>query len=63
MAICKKNAQVLRESFEKVVPGDEASALERYAKAVWRVMPDRKHKVEELMKEILELPLTLSKAL
>ena len=54
MAIYKEIAQALTDIFEKVVPGDRASWLERYAKAVRTVMPDGKRKIEELMKEILE---------
>ena len=54
METCKGNAQALKEIFEKVVPGDGASSFERYAKAVQTVMPGKKRKVEELMKDILE---------
>ena len=54
MERCRENAQDLKEIFEKVVPGDQASWLERYKKAAHAVMPNTKHKVEDLMKEILE---------
>jgi hypothetical protein len=51
---CRENAQRLQEIFEKVVPDDEASWMERYKKAARAVMPGKKRKVEDLMKEILE---------
>jgi hypothetical protein len=51
---CQENAKRLQEIFEKVVPDDEASWFERYKKAAHAVMPGKKRKVEDLMKEILE---------
>jgi len=51
---CQENAKRLQEIFEKVVPDDEASWIERYKKAAHAVMPGKKRKVEDLMKEILE---------
>lgn len=51
---CKENAEALKEIFEKVVSGDEAKWLERYKKAAKSLMPGRKKRVEELMKEMLE---------
>jgi hypothetical protein len=51
---CQENAKRLQEIFEKVVPDDDASWVERYKKAAHAVMPGKKRKVEDLMKEILE---------
>lgn len=51
---CKENAEALKEIFENVVPGDEAKWLERYKKAAKSLMPGKKKRVEELMKEMLE---------
>jgi nucleotidyltransferase/DNA polymerase involved in DNA repair len=51
---CQENAKRLQEIFEKVVPENEASWFERYKKAAHAVMPGKKRKVEDLMKEILE---------
>jgi hypothetical protein len=36
------------------VPGNEATRVERYRKALKTVLPGKKHKVEGLMQEILE---------
>ena len=54
MAACGDNVAKLKAIFEKVVPQDDAHWLERYRKAVQAVMPDKKRKVEDLMKDILE---------
>lgn len=54
MLACEENAQKMKEIFAKVIPGDRASWLERYRKAAQAVMPDKKHKVEDLMEIILE---------
>jgi hypothetical protein len=51
---CEANARALRDIFEKVVPGNEATRVERYRKALKTVLPGKKHKVEGLMQEILE---------
>jgi hypothetical protein len=51
---CQENAKRLQQIFEKVVPDDEANWFERYKKAAHAVMPGKKRKVEDLMKEILE---------
>ena len=50
---CEENARRLQAIFEKVVPGERATWLERYSKAAQTVMPGKKHKVEDLMKGIL----------
>ncbi|KAK3614600.1 hypothetical protein LTR56_026643 [Elasticomyces elasticus] len=54
MLACEDNARRLKEIFEKVVPGDYATRIDRYKKAVQAIMPDKKRKVEDLMKDILE---------
>lgn len=54
LTTCKENVKRLQEIFQKVIPGDEASWLERYKKAAHAVLPGKKRKVEDLMKEILE---------
>ena len=54
LTICEENAQALHDIFKKVLPGDDASRLQRYRKAVRTVLPGRKRKVEELMKEIMQ---------
>lgn len=51
---CEANARALRDIFEKVVPGDEDTRVERYRKALKTVLPGKKRKVEGLMQEILE---------
>jgi hypothetical protein len=51
---CQDNAKRLQEIFRKVVPEDDASWVERYKKVVRVVMPGKKRKVEDLMKDILE---------
>jgi hypothetical protein len=51
---CQENAKRLQEIFQKVVPEDDASWIERYKKAARAVLPGKKRKVEDLMKEILE---------
>jgi hypothetical protein len=51
---CEENAKRLQEIFQKVVPDEDASWAERYKKAAHAVMPGKKRKVEDLMKEILE---------
>ena len=51
---CQENAKRLQELFEKVIADDEANGFERYKKAAHAVMPGKKRKVEDLMKEILE---------
>ena len=51
---CEEDAQQLRDIFEKVVPGDDATWADRYWKAAQSVMPGKKRKVEDLMKEILQ---------
>lgn len=56
---CQENAKQLQEIFQKVVPDDDASWVERYKKAAHAVMPGKKRKVEDLMKEILEKLLLL----
>jgi hypothetical protein len=52
--VCQGNAKKLQEIFQKVVPDEDANWFERYKKAAHAVMPGKKHKVEDLMKEILE---------
>ena len=54
LTTCQEDVKRLQEIFQKVVPGDEASWLERYKKAAHAVLPGKKRKVEDLMKEILE---------
>jgi hypothetical protein len=51
---CEENAKKLQEIFQKVVEDDDTSWVERYKKATQAVMPGKKRKVEDLMKEILE---------
>jgi hypothetical protein len=51
---CQENARQLQEIFQKVVPEGDASWVERYKKAARAVLPGKKRKVEDLMKEILE---------
>lgn len=51
---CEADVRALRDIFEKVVPGSEATRTERYRKALKTVLPGKKHKVEGLMQEILE---------
>jgi hypothetical protein len=51
---CQENGKRLQEIFQKVVSEDDASWIERYKKAASAVMPGKKRKVEDLMKEILE---------
>ena len=49
---CEENAKKLEELFHKTIPGDDASRLTRYIKAVKVV--GKGGKVENLMKELLE---------
>ena len=49
---CKEKAEKLQELFDKVVPGEGASRVERYRKAA--NVPGKGHKVEKLMQGILE---------
>lgn len=51
---CEAKARALRDIFEKVVPGDEDTRVERYRKALKTVLPGKKHKLESLTQEILE---------
>lgn len=51
---CREDATQLRAIFDKVVPGEKASRAERYQKAAQAVMPGKKRRVEELMKDMLE---------
>jgi len=51
---CEENAKLLQEIFQKVVPGEGAGWIERYKRAAHAVMPGKKRRVEDLMKEILE---------
>ena len=51
---CEADARALRDIFEKVVPGSEATRTERYRKALKTVLPGKKRQVEGLMQEILE---------
>jgi preprotein translocase subunit YajC len=51
---CEENAKRLQEIFQKVIPDEDASWAERYKKAARAVLPGKKRKVEDLMKEILE---------
>ncbi|KAI7471211.1 hypothetical protein KC351_g12239 [Hortaea werneckii] len=51
---CQDDAKQLQQIFQKVVPEDDASRVERYKKAVRAVLPGKKRKVEDLMKDILE---------
>ncbi|KAI7347518.1 hypothetical protein KC354_g13926 [Hortaea werneckii] len=51
---CQDDAKQLQQIFQKVVPGDDASRFERYKKAARAVLPGKKRKVEDLMKDILE---------
>jgi len=53
---CGENARRLQDIFQKVVPEDDAGWAERYKKAAYAVMPGKKRKVEDLMREILEKP-------
>lgn len=50
---CEADARALRDIFEKVVPGSDATRTERYRKALKTVLPGKKQKVETLMQEIL----------
>ena len=54
MLACEENAHQLQTTFDKVIPSEQATRLERYRKAVQAVMPDKKRKVEDLMKGIIE---------
>ncbi|MCJ1469556.1 hypothetical protein MMC07_008190 [Pseudocyphellaria aurata] len=54
MAACEDNAAKSKAIFKKVVPQEKARWLERYRKAVQAVMPNKKLKVEDLMKDVLE---------
>lgn len=49
---CEENAKKLEELFDKTIPGDDASRLTRYIKAVNVV--GKRGRVEDLMKELLE---------
>ena len=49
---CKEKAEKLQELFNKVVPGEGASRMERYRMAL--KVPGKGHKVEKLMQGILE---------
>ncbi|KAI6824980.1 hypothetical protein KC332_g6203 [Hortaea werneckii] len=51
---CQDDAKQLQQIFQKVVPEDGSSWVERYKKAAHAVLPGKKRKVEDLMKEILE---------
>ena len=50
---CKANVEALRDIFEKLIPDAKASRFGRYSKPVHTVMPGKKVKVKQLMKEIL----------
>ena len=49
---CKEKAEKLHELINKVVPGEGASLMERYRKAL--KVPGKGHRVEKLMQGILE---------
>ncbi|KAI6791304.1 hypothetical protein KC367_g8101 [Hortaea werneckii] len=51
---CQDDAKQLQQIFQKVVPEDDTSRVERYKKAARAVLPGKKRKVEDLMKNILE---------
>ncbi|KAI6809889.1 hypothetical protein KC340_g10199 [Hortaea werneckii] len=51
---CQDDAKQLQQIFQKIVPEDDASRVERYKKAARAVLPGKKRKVEDLMKDILE---------
>lgn len=53
MAGCKDNAEMLQAIFDKVLPGDQSSFMQRYLSAARTAKPGRKQKVEDLMKQIL----------
>ncbi|KAK3655914.1 hypothetical protein LTR22_010072, partial [Elasticomyces elasticus] len=50
---CKADAEALQTIFNKVLPGDAASFMQRYTSAARAAKPGRKQKVEDLMKDIL----------
>lgn len=54
MLACEENARRLQDIFQKVVPEADAGWADRYKKAAHAVMPGKKRKVEDLMKDILE---------
>ncbi|KAI7479424.1 hypothetical protein KC357_g4227 [Hortaea werneckii] len=51
---CQDDAKQLQQIFQKVIPEDGSSWVERYKKAARAVLPGKKRKVEDLMKNILE---------
>ncbi|KAI7227084.1 hypothetical protein KC330_g8558 [Hortaea werneckii] len=51
---CQDDAKQLQQIFQKVVPEDDTSRVERYKKAARAVLPGKKRRVEDLMKNILE---------
>ncbi|KAI7263976.1 hypothetical protein KC345_g8982 [Hortaea werneckii] len=51
---CQDDTKQLQEIFQKVIPEDGSSSVERYKKAARAVLPGKKRKVEDLMKDILE---------
>ncbi|KAI6804177.1 hypothetical protein KC327_g16668 [Hortaea werneckii] len=51
---CQDDAKQLQQIFQKVIPEDGPSWVERYKKAARAVLPGKKRKVEDLMKDILE---------
>ncbi|KAI6855497.1 hypothetical protein KC343_g109 [Hortaea werneckii] len=51
---CQDDAKQLQDIFQKVIPEDGSSWVERYKKAARAVLPGKKRKVEDLMKDILE---------
>ncbi|KAI6914708.1 hypothetical protein KC318_g4354 [Hortaea werneckii] len=51
---CQDDAKQLQHIFQKVILEDGSSWVERYKKAARAVLPGKKRKVEDLMKDILE---------
>lgn len=51
---CKEDADTLHKIFEKAIPGDDDGRIQRYWTAVKTVVSGKSHKVEELMKDILD---------
>lgn len=54
MLSCEKGAHELKSIFEKSLPHDATSRVQRYSKAIQVVLPGRRRKVEQRLKEILE---------
>jgi len=54
LVACESNAKRLKTIFEEIIPSKHASRFDRYRKAAKAVSPERRRKVEELMKDLLE---------